>query len=367
MTIPFVDLPAQYAQIAENVESDILHILRTCQYVGGRFLERFERALGNYLEVKHVVGVSNGTDAIMLACEALGIGKGDKVIVPNNSFIASAYGVTRSGAAPILVDVDPDTYLIDLEATEAALKKKNSRIKAIMVVDLYGQMPNMEAFQELAQKYKVYLIEDAAQAVGATYQKKGVGSYSDVATTSFYPAKNLGTIGQGGAIITNNSIIASNAKVIANQGSDQKYHHICLGGNYRLDTIMAAQLYHALQKLDEWNNCRRSIAKIYNESFTSAQRPTQQPNGRHIYHLYEFKCRDIEQRNELSFRLDKEMIRHGLHYPTLISECPPYTEVETPVASNLKNRLISLPMFPTLTDQQARQVVWTVQNVCLEA
>lgn len=358
--ISFVDLQSQYAEIANDVEGEFLQILRKGQFVGGTYLDRFEYAFSNYLGVHSVIGVSNGTDAIMVACEALGIGKNDLVIVPNNSFIASAFGVSRSLAKPLLCDVDPYTYLIDPDAVESLLRANKRKVKAIMVVDLYGQQPDMERFAALAKKYNVYLIEDAAQAIGSTHNGNHVGYYSDVATTSFYPTKNLGTIGQGGAIMTNIRGLSGKIKKIINQGSESKYEHVCLGGNYRLDTLMAAYLYHALAKLNIWNERRRNIAKIYNESFSSSQRPTQQPSSKHIYHLYEFCCADNEERKKVERALLGRSIGYGFHYPNLISDTPMYEGAETPVAKDLKDRLISLPMHPFLSEADALEVIDTV-------
>jgi dTDP-4-amino-4,6-dideoxygalactose transaminase len=365
MSVPFVDLSGQHAEIADGVERDVLHVLRHGSYVGGHFLDRFERSLANYLDIDHVVGVSNGTDAIQLICEGLDIGKGDSVIVPNNSFIASAFGVSRAGAKPVLVDVNPYTYLIDYDAVEEKLKNnKRHHIKAVLAVNLYGQMPNMEALYELCQKHKVYLLEDAAQSIGATYQKKSVGYYSHAASTSFYPAKNLGGCGQGGAVITNDSALAKRIRIIANQGSIEKYEHICLGGNYRLDSIVAAQLFHALDRLDNWNDRRRAIANLYNEIFGIGRCPVQQPNSRHIYHLYEFKCESLEERNQLASDLNKNSIAYGYHYPNLIGSTTMYMGTHTPVAFDLKDKLISLPIFPTMTPSQVQAVIRVVMESC---
>jgi len=363
--VPFVDLSDQYYEIAREVEPELLNVLRRCQFVGGSYLDRFEHHLANYLNVNHVVGVSNGTDAITLACEALGIGKGDTVIVPNNSFIASAFGVSRSGAKPLLLDVHPYTYLLDIEQVEEVLKSRK-RVRAILVVDLYGQMPNMEDFRNLAEKYQVYLLEDAAQSIGATYNNHHVGFYSDIATTSFYPTKNLGGICQGGAVITNNPSIAHRVRLMINQGSIKKYEHICMGGNYRLDTIAAVYLYHALQMLDNWNERRRNIAKIYNESFDDNHRPTQNPNSKHIYHLYEYCCDSLEERDRVEKTLLRNDIGYGFHYPTQISDTPMYVDMslnkKTPVCEDLRDRLISIPMFPTMTEEQAEEVVRVIKS-----
>jgi dTDP-4-amino-4,6-dideoxygalactose transaminase len=363
MSVPFVDISAQYSEIAQDVEPELLHVLRTGNYVGGQYLERFESAMCYYLHVNNTIGVSSGTDAIMVALEALGIGKGDNVIVPANSFVASAFGVTRAGAKPVFVDVDPDTYLLDLNQVEKLIKR-SKKIKAILAVHLYGQMPNMEELYRLSRENKVYLIEDAAQAIGATFNGRNVGYYSDIAVTSFYPTKNLWTIGQGGAIIVNDSTIADKIRTIINQGSQIKYKHICLGGNYRLDTLMAVQLYHALRKLDEWNNRRRKIAYFYNDAFGSEHRPTQNPNSRHIYHLYEYKCKTSHDRDALELKLKEACIGYGFHYPQLISEMDLYKPGanKTPIAADLCKRLISLPMFPNMTEDQAETVVKIVTN-----
>ena len=363
--VPFVDLVSQHNEISENVERDVINALRSGNLVGGYYLDRFEKALSLHLGVENVVGVSNGTDAIQLICEGLGIGKNDGVIIPNNSFIASAFGVTRAGATPILVDIDPYTYLLDYDEVEDRLKNnKRHFIKAVMVVDLYGQMPNMEKFHELCQKYKVYLLEDAAQSIGASYQRKPVGYYSHAASTSFYPTKNLGGIGQGGAVITNNGILARKIRMIANQGSEVKYEHICVGGNYRLDSIVAAQLFHALQKLNYWNDRRRKIAKIYNEVFGVGRCPVQQPNSKHIYHLYEFKCTSKQEREKLADDLYRKDIAFGFHYPKLISDTEMYSGITTPKAASVRDCLISLPMFPTMSDNEIEAVIKAVMESC---
>jgi len=360
MTIPFVSLIEQYKEIQADIEEDVLYILRNCDFVGGHFVERFEKSLADFLGANYAIGLSSGTDALMLAMEALSIGPKDQVIVPVNSFIASAFAISRCGAKPLFVDVDPDSYLLDLEQVEKVIKK-NKKVKAIMVVHLYGQMPDMEALVDLAKQRKVYLIEDGAQAIGATYNGKSLGFYSHIATTSFYPTKNLGTCGQGGAVIVNDKTIADRVRTIANQGSRSKYEHTCMGGNYRLDSIMAAQLYHALKKVPDWNTQRRRIANHFNNTFTPSQRPIERPNSRHSYHLYEYKCSSTDMRNALALRLKSWGIGFGFHYPTIITETPMYKDwAETPVAFDLSRRLISLPMFPTMTEHQANQIVDSV-------
>lgn len=363
--ISFIDPISQYNEIADLVESDVLDCMRKCQYVNGYYLERFEHALGKYLAVNHVIGLSSGTDAMMIACEGLNIGHGDYVIIANNASSSLAFGLSRAGALPIFADIHQDTYLIDTDSVISLLQThpKKKKIKAIIVSDLFGQMPNYELFQEISRAFKVLLIEDATHSIGSTYKHNNVGWYVDAAVTSFNPDRNLGTMGQGGAILTNDSILSKKVRIIANQGMEKNVIHM-LGGNYKLDSIMAAQLYHALSKLDEWNNKRRKIAKKYNDCFNSEQRPTQQPCGKHIYHLYQFKCRTGMERDTLERELILKQIGYNIS-PSLISDSQMYLNlVDTPMAYYLRDLLISLPMHPFLTDEQILDVVRVVYHSC---
>jgi dTDP-4-amino-4,6-dideoxygalactose transaminase len=214
--ISFIDPISQYNEIASLVETDVLDCMRKCQYVNGYYLERFEHALGKYLGVNHVIGTSSGTDAMMLVCEGLNIGFGDYVILPNNASITLAFGITRAEATPIFADIHQDTYLIDMESVVSILQNhpKRKKIKAIIVSDIYGQMPNLEMYQEIARAFKVLLIEDASHSMGATYKSKAVGWFADAAITSFNPNRNLGTMGQGGAVLTNDSILSKKIRII---------------------------------------------------------------------------------------------------------------------------------------------------------
>jgi len=348
--IPFIDLPSQYAEIANDVENDILQIMKHCNFINGYYLERFERNVGNYLSASNVIGVSSGSDAIILVLQSLDIGKGDWVILPNNVPVSKATAISKTGAKPLLLDIDPYTYLLNPEQVEEVLKNKRRRsIKAILLVDLYGQMANMEYYQELADKYKVYLIEDASQAMGATYNNKLAGYYSYVAVASLDPDMNLWGIGQGGIIITNNNSLARNVKGIIDQE------------NY-LDSLMAAHLYHTLAKLDDWNKRRRTIARYYNECFTNEQRPTQQPSSKHVYNLYVFCCKSELHRNHMEKVFTDRRINYGFHYPSLITDHIQYMEncLETPIAADLKNRLISLPLHPNMTKDQVIEIVEAV-------
>jgi len=366
--IPFIDLPSMFNEISNENETDILNCLRTCQFTGNHYVDRFERTLGNFLCVNHVIGVSSGTDAVMLACEVLNINEGDYVLMPANTSIELAFGVSRSGARPLFVDVDPDTYLFDAERAEKVLSThyKKKRVKAILFSDLYGQQPNMEQFQDLAKKYKLYLIEDASHAVGSTHKNKHIGYYSDITIISCQPEFILPSIGQAGAIITNDTMLAKKLRIIINQGSDKEYSHIYIGGSYKLDNLVAAQLYHSVIKLEDWNRRRKRIAKVYNDNFTSDRRPTQQPNSRHVYNFYEYKCSSGLERDKVEKVLMQNRIGYGFHYPILISDTPMYADLgilETPVAYELRDVLISLPVHPHMSEDQALEVVLAVQSV----
>lgn len=360
--VPFVDLKAQYAPIQADIEADVLDVLRSWWVVGGPYLDKFEAEFAQYLGVTRVVGCASGTSALDAGMRAIGIGEGDKVIVPVNSFIASANAVLAAGATPVFVDVDPETYLMDLGACEELLQTDRT-IKGIMVVHLYGQMVDMLAYSSLAKAYGVKLIEDAAQAVGANFSGYGVGALSDVAGTSFYPAKNLGTCGQGGAIITNSAEAAVIANEVIHQGSKTKYEHVRPGYNFALDSLMAAQLRHALRILDSNNDGRRRVAARYDEAF-GERAPWVDSRARHIYHLYEYRCDDAQDRQALMDHLGAEGVACGLHYPSLIVEAPHFKQDLKlfPVASQLKGQLLSLPMFPTMSDTQIDAVIAAVNG-----
>jgi dTDP-4-amino-4,6-dideoxygalactose transaminase len=363
--ISFIDPISQYNEIAHLVEPDVLDCMRKCQFTNGYYLERFEHAIGKYLGVNHVIGLSSGTDAIMLACEGLNIGYGDYVIVANNASITLAFGLSRAGALPIFADVHQDTYLMDTDSVISLLQThpKKKKIKAIIVSDIFGQMPNFEMFQEIARTFKVLLIEDATHSVGATYKHNHVAWYADAAITSFNPNRNLGTMGQGGAVFTNDSMLSKKIRIIANQGMEKNITHM-LGGNYKLDSVFAAHLYHALSKLDEWNDRRRAIAKKYNDYFNSDQRPTQQPCGKHIYHLYQFKCRTGMERDNLERELIAKQIGYSIT-PNLITESQIYLNlIDTPMAYYLRDLLIALPMHPFLTNGEILEVVQAVHQSC---
>lgn len=364
----YTDPVALYSEVADDVEYETLQILRKCQFTGGQFLERFERCLATYLGTLAAVGVSSGQDALMLVLEALKIGSGDSVIIPNNINIGAAFAISRVGAKPLITDINPYTYLIDYDRVEGLLKNKDrkTKIKAIIVPHTFGQMPNMEQFKALARKHKVFLIEDASHGMASSFNYQSPGFYSDVVVASVGPTMNLWSVGQAGIVTTNSVELAEQVRVKANQGCAKNDQHTALGGSYRMDALHAATLYHTLTKLEDWTERRRKVARYYNEIFAADQRPTQQPNGRHVYHQYVFCCKSAEERDRLEKMLKANEIGYGIPTPTLISDSPMYMQVgiETPVAYDLKDRLISLPNHPSLEGTQALSVVRVVQSVC---
>ena len=358
MTVPFVDLRSQYAPIQEAIEADVLDVLRSWWVVGGPYLSKFEEEFAAFNGVEHAIGVSSGTSALEVVLRSLNIGPGDLVVVPANTFIATAYAVSAVGATPVFVDVCEDTYLLDPEKVAAVLRTRKE-VKAIIPVHLYGQMADMEAFTHLARWFGVSLIEDAAQAIGAQRDNIKIGQLSDAACTSFYPAKNLGTCGQGGAVLTNNSNIASFCRQYIDQGSVSKYNHTMFGHNHRLDSIKAAQLRHALKELHGWNASRRWVAARYDKAFGS-RAPAVANGAYHVYHLYEYRCDSNEDREGLMAHLGLSGVACGLHYPRPAFDCPGYSG-EAPITDKLTTVLLSLPIFPTMTDDQVDQVINAVQ------
>jgi dTDP-4-amino-4,6-dideoxygalactose transaminase len=367
MKVPFVDLKAQYAEIQEDIEKDVLDVLRSWWVVGGPQVQAFEEELGEFLGGQHVCGVSSGTDALVLALESLTsslVTKPKKYILcPSNTFIASAFAIRRAGFEPLFVDPAPDTYLLDPTSVRNALLSSHGKdIAGVMCVHLYGQMCDMQALCDLTWAHNIWLIEDSAQAIGATQNTLiSPGMYGHIGCTSFYPAKNLGTCGQGGAVFSTDKALIDHVRTIANQGGSKKYEHATLGGNYRLDSLMAAQLRHALKKLNEWDDKRVAIAARYDEAF-GRRAPLVVPGNTHVYHLYEYQCDDSKHRKQLMETLASADIACGLHYPNYVSNEAPFRDSLRLIQlrPRLCDKLLTLPMFPTMTDEQVEYVIETV-------
>jgi len=354
--IPFVDLHAQYETIKTEVREAIDGVLESSAFVLGPDVAAFEAEFAQYCGVAHCVGVSSGTAALRLGLQVLGVGPGDQVILPANTYIASALAVSQVGAQPVLVDVD-EHYAPPIDAIEAAVTR---RTKAIMPVHLYGRVIDMRPIVSLARERGLFVIEDACQAHGAMIGGKRVGSIGDVGCFSFYPGKNLGAYGDGGAIVTNGGVVADAIRLQRDFGQRRKYEHLVRGDNCRLDTLQAAILRVKLPRLDAWNARRIELAALYYRNLTDAgvSVPKRPKDGSDVYHLYvvELPDRDAAQQE-----LAAAGIQTGIHYPIPIHLQPAYADLgfgegSFPRAESSAKRLLSLPMFPELRDDGVRRI-----------
>ncbi len=359
--VPLVDLKAQHAEIADEVSAGFARVIGETAFILGPPVREFEEAFARYCGTACCVGVANGTDAIELTVRALGIGPGDEVIVPANTFIASALGVVRAGARPVLVDCDA-FQLLDPGKIAAAV---TPRTRAILPVHLFGQVANMEAIAEaileVAAGRNLPVIEDAAQSQGAKRHGRPGGSLGIAAATSFYPGKNIGAYGDAGAVTTASEEIASRLRKLRNWGSEQKYHHPEIGFNSRLDTLQAVVLSAKLKRLDAWNEARRQAAARYDELLSGiggVERPLTLPGNEHVWHLYVVR---VPNRDEVLKKLNAEGIGAGIHYPVPLHlhgalACLGYREGDFPEAERAAAEILSLPMYPHLTAEQQERV-----------
>jgi dTDP-4-amino-4,6-dideoxygalactose transaminase len=361
MRVPFVDLKAQYETLKPEFDAAIMQALSETAFIAGRYATAFENAFAEYLGVENCVAVANGTDAIEIALRAMGIEPGDEVIVPANTFLATAEGVSNIGAIPVFVDNLADTYNID---PAKIAEKITSNTKAIIPVHLYGLPAEMDEVMAIAKKHGLKVLEDCAQAHGATYRGQKVGTLGDAATFSFYPSKNLGAFGDAGGIVTNNSEVAAKARLIANHGQFAKNRHTIIGRNSRMDGIQAAVLGVKLPHLDGWLDARRKNAERYNELLADSglTLPIDSDNATHTYHLYVVQ---VPNRDEVQAKLAEAEIESGLHYPTPIPLMEAYSDLgykpdDFPVAVSQMDRILSLPMYAELTDPQIEHVCTTL-------
>lgn len=359
MNIPLVDLQAQHDEVAEEVLEGWKAVIERTAFVLGSEVEEFEKSFAEFVGVSFCVGVANGTDALELAIRAAGLGPGDEVILPTNSFAASALAVARAGCKPVLVDVDPIHYLIDLDRAKDALGKGT---RAIMPVHLYGQCAPVELLQPIAEGANAVIIEDAAQAQGSTRNGKHAGSFGIASGSSFYPGKNLGAYGDAGAVLTNSSDLASKVRSLRNYGSDIKYHHPEPGFNSRLDTLQAVVLSAKLRRLGQWNEARRRAALRYDdllEDLEEVTRPSTLEGNEHIWHLYVIR---VSKRDEVLGKLHEAGVGAGIHYPIPIHllgafRSLGYEEGDFPIAESAAKEILSLPMYPHITAEQQSEVV----------
>ena len=361
--VPFVDLASQYRSIAAEIDEAVSRVLRETDFILGRELCRFEEEFASFCEAKWAVGVDSGTSALELALRAYEIGPGDEVITAANSFIASALAISHAGATPVLVDVDADTYAIEVAAIARAI---TPRTKAIIPVHLYGHPADMEPIVRLAQRHGLVVIEDACQAHGARYKGKRAGSLGHAAAFSFYPGKNLGAYGDGGAVVTSDEAIAKRLGMLRNYGQREKYQHMFRGYNRRLDTLQAAVLRIKLKHLEEWNDARRQHAKTYCRLLgqTGIGVPRAAAHSESVWHLYVIQT---DQRDAVKEYLASRGIGVGIHYPIPIHLQPAYRDLvyrpgDFPVTEECARRILSLPMYAELTPEIINRVAETTSE-----
>lgn len=364
MRVPFLDLSAQQAEIAHEVFPEWERLLASAAFVGGEPVAAFEHEYAGYIGVDHCIGVGNGTDAVELALRATGVLPGDEVIVPVNTFIATAEAVSRIGAVPVFVDVDPDHLLIDPAAVVAAI---TPRTRAIVPVHLYGQTAPVEALVPIAERHSLVVVEDAAQSQGAASSFGRAGAIGQVAATSFYPGKNLGAAGDAGAVLTSDPVVADTVRNLASHGSSVKYVHDRVGVNSRLDAIQAVVLSAKLRRLDAWNASRREAAGRYAELLDDVpgiRVPSVRVGNADVWHLYVVQ---VDERDRLLADLSDAGIGAAIHYPTPLHLTDAYAGLgyrrgQFPVAEAAAARILSLPMFPHLTLEQQERVVESLRR-----
>jgi dTDP-4-amino-4,6-dideoxygalactose transaminase len=363
MKVPFLDLPAQHRPILDESMEAIRKVVAAGSFILGEEVSKFEAEFAEYCSVKFAVGADNGLSALKMALEAYGIGAGDEVIVPANTFVATAAAVSFVGAKVVLVDVAPGTYNFDLDAVEAAI---TARTKALMPVHLYGIPVDMDRVMKIAAKHNLIVIEDACQAHGSYFNGKRAGSFGHAAGFSFYPGKNLGAPGDGGALTTNVEKIAEAVKVLRNCGSPKKYYHTVSPYNHRLDTVHAAVLRIKLRHLDNWNAARRHHAEMYNKLFENSGviTPKTPAGAEPVWHLYVIRT---EHRDALKDYLAQQGIGTLIHYPIPVHMQPYYAsynwkEGMFPLTEKYANQILSLPMFAELTDEQIEYTAFHVKK-----
>ena len=361
--VPFVSFKPMERELDEQLRSAFERVYTRSWYIGGIEDENFEKDFAQFCNVKYCVGTGNGLDALMLSLKALGVGSGDEVIVPSNTFIATALAVTYVGATPVFVEPNINTFNIDVNKIE---EKITSKTKAIMPVHLYGQPCDMDKIMDIAKKHNLYVVEDSAQAHGALYKGKRVGSFGDAAGFSFYPGKNLGALGDAGAVVTNNNELAEKIRAFGNYGSDYKSHHIYKGNNSRLDEMQAAFLSIKLSCLDRMNEERRKIAKKYLDRIDNplVKLPVVEEFAQPVWHIFAVRC---DKRNEFEKYLCDNGIGTNKHYPIPmhLQECYKdlgYQQGDFPIAEEVSKTELSLPMFYGMSDEQVEYVITKINE-----
>jgi dTDP-4-amino-4,6-dideoxygalactose transaminase len=361
--IPYLDLKAQYRGIKDEIDAAVLRVLDSTQFILGEEVAAFEREFAAYCEAGDAVGVNSGTSALHLALLAAGIGPGDEVLTTPFTFVATVAAIRYAGATPVLVDIEPEYFAIDPAKIELAI---TPRTRAIIPVHLYGQPADMDAILDIARRRKLTVIEDAAQAHGAEYHGRRCGSLAEIAAFSFYPGKNLGAYGEGGAVTTTRPDVAARCRVLRDWGQEKRYEHGLKGFNYRMDGIQGAVLRVKLRRLEEWTQRRRQVATWYAEVLDagSLRIPRERPGCRHVYHVYAVRSGD---RDGLRNALAKEGIETGIHYPIPVHLQPAHADLghrpgDFPVAEAVAGDVLSLPIFPEMTRRQVETVATVVSK-----
>ncbi len=366
--VPFVDLKQQYQSIRSEIQNAVNGVLESTQFVLGTEVAAFEQEFAAYCGARHGIGVNSGTSALHLALLAAGVGPGDEVITVPFTFVATVAAILYAGAKPVFVDVDPALYTMDPTQLE---RKITPRTKAILPVHLYGQPADMEPIANIARRHNLTVIEDAAQAHGAEYRGKRVGSLGHMACFSFYPGKNLGAYGEGGMVVTDDPEYARTLRMLRDWGAEKKYHHVLKGFNYRLEGIQGAILRVKLRHLERWTEARRAAAARYSELLDplGIEIPAEAAYARHVYHVYGL-C--VPERARFQEHLTGRGIQTGIHYPTPVHLLPAYRDLgyeegDFPVAERVASEELSLPMFPELTGAQIESVCEAIAEYCCVA
>jgi dTDP-4-amino-4,6-dideoxygalactose transaminase len=364
--IPFLDLKAQYRQIKPEIDAAVLRTIDSAQFVLGPEVTAFEERFASYCNAKHCKAVSSGTSALHLALLAAGVGPGDEVITVSMTFVATTAAILYCGAKAVFVDIDPDTWTMDPKLIEAAI---TPRTKAIVPVHLHGLMADMDEIVAIARRNKLVVIEDAAQAHGAEYKGHRAGSIGDLGCFSFYPGKNLGAFGEGGAVVCNQPELAQRVALLRDWGQKSKYNHVVAGYNYRMDGIQGAILNVKMNYIEAWTEARRSIASQYDRLLEGHpyRRPAPPPYSRHVYHVYAI---ELARRDDVQAALQAAGVGTGIHYPVPVHLQKAYASLgygpgDFPVTETLANRFLSLPIYPELLLAQVSMVVSELEKVAL--
>jgi dTDP-4-amino-4,6-dideoxygalactose transaminase len=351
--IPFVDLKAQYQSIKPDIDAALASVLESSQFVLGQEVAAFEEEFATYCQVQHAVAVNSGTSALHLALLAAGVGPGDEVITVPFTFVATVAAIVYTGARPVLVDIEPRSFNIDVQQIEGVI---TPRTKAILPVHLYGQPADMQPILDIAHRHGLVVIEDAAQAHGAEYRGHRVGSISDLSCFSFYPGKNLGAYGEGGAVTTNRPDLAHTIRMLRDWGAEQRYHHVLKGYNYRMEGFQGAILRVKLRHLEAWTEARRAHAARYDTLLADGcvKTPDVLSYARHVYHIYAIR---VHHRDIVQHALQEQGIHTGIHYPIPVHLQPAYSDLgyklgDFPVAERVAQECLSLPMYAELSKEQ---------------